>query len=385
MQYKELCGEKISRLGMGNMRLPTIGEGMNAPIDEEKAFAIIDFVYSNGVNYFDTAYMYHGGKSEEFVGRALKKYPRDSFFLASKMPSMELEKREVEDIFNEQLNRCQTEYFDFYLLHNVNEGSYDIFTSEEKHVIPYLIEQKKAGRIKHLGLSSHGSPAMLKKLLDTYSFPEFVQIQLNYLDWELQDAKQQYEIITSHNIPVWVMEPCRGGRLASLSDGANAVLKEAAPDRSIASWAFRYVAGLSNVGVILSGMTMLDQATDNVSTFCGDMEFSSAEQNALKKALELFKGELHVPCTACHYCDGCPMGLDIPALIKVYNQARVQMSYGVHMAMERMGEDQRPSNCIACGSCVSKCPQNIEIPQVMTEFADMIATEKHPGPPKKKD
>ena len=385
MQYKLLCGERISRLGMGNMRLPTVGEGMSAPIDEEKALEIIDYVYQNGVNYFDTAYMYHGGESERFVGRALKRYPRNSFFLASKMPSSELESRDVKDIFEEQLDKCQVDYFDFYLLHNVNEGSYELFTSDEKGVIPYLIEQKKQGRIRHLGLSCHGAPPLLKRFLDTYDFPEFVQIQLNYLDWEMQDAKQQYEIITDHGIPVWVMEPCRGGRLASLSDRANAILKEAAPGRSIASWAFRYDAELPNVGVILSGMTQLEQAKDNVATFSGDTAFTAEERSALENALEMFRSEVHVPCTACHYCDGCPMGLDIPELIKVYNQSKIQMSYGVVMAMERLGESQQPKNCIACGACVRKCPQNIQVPDIMADFAEALTRISPPGPPRKEE
>ena len=385
MQYKELCGERISRLGMGNMRLPTTGEGFMASIDEEKALEIIDYVYCHGVNYFDTAYMYHGGESERFVGRALKRYPRDSFFLSTKMPSGELERRDVAEIFEEQLEKCQVDYFDFYLLHNLNENSYDLFTSEEKGVIPYLLEQKRNGRIRHLGLSAHAAPATLKRFLDTYDFPEFVQIQLNYLDWELQDAEAQYEIITAHGIPVWVMEPCRGGRLASLSPKADQVLRLAAPDRSVASWAFRYVANLPNVGVVLSGMTQLDQAVDNVATFSGETAFAPAEQEALKQALELFRSEVHVPCTACHYCDGCPMGLDIPALIKIYNQSKVQMGFGVMMALERMGEGQNPANCIACGACVRKCPQNIQVPDVMADFAQSLTRMNRPGPPPKKD
>ena len=385
MKYKELCGEKISRLGMGNMRLPTAGEGFMAPIDEEKALEIIDYVFSKGVNYFDTAYMYHGGESERFVGKALKRYPRDSFFLSTKMPSNELERRDVAEIFEEQLAKCQVDYFDFYLLHNLNENSYDIFTSEEKGVIPYLLEQKKRGRIRHLGLSAHAAPATLKRFLDTYDFPEFVQIQLNYLDWELQDAKAQYEIITEHGIPVWVMEPCRGGRLASLSENANAVLKEAAPDRSVASWAFRYVANLPNVGVILSGMTKIDQAVDNVGTFSEETAFSAKEQETLERALELFRQELNVPCTTCHYCDGCPMDLDIPALIKIYNQSKVQMGFGVMMALERMDKSQNPGNCIACGACVKKCPQNIQVPEVMEAFAESLKRMTPPGPPPKAD
>jgi hypothetical protein len=169
------------------------------------------------------------------------------------------------------------------------------------------------------------------------------------------------------------MEPCRGGRLASLSEPANAVLKAAAPERSIASWAFRYVAEKSNVGVILSGMTQMDQAEDNLSTFSGDTAFTDAEREALTQALEIFRGELNVPCTACHYCDGCPRGLNIPALLKVYNQSRFEAGMSIVLAMERLGEGQDPANCISCGSCVKKCPQNINIPQTMADFTGVLA------------
>ena len=386
MEYKELCGERISRLGMGNMRLPTAGEGFDAPIDEEKAFKMIDLVYESGVNYFDTAYVYHGGESERFVGKALGRYPRDSFFLATKMPNMPLmEGKTPAEIFEEQLQKCGVEYFDFYLLHNVSEGSYDLFTDPKLGVIDYLLEQKRLGRIRHLGLSSHGAPEMQKRFLDTYDFPEFMQIQLNYLDWEMQDAKAQYEIITEHNIPVWVMEPCRGGRLASLSEKANAVLKQAAPDRSIASWAFRFVKELPNVGVILSGMTEPDQAEDNLATFSDETPFTPAEREALAQALALFRGEFHVPCTACHYCDGCPMGLNIPALLSIYNMAKVEMSFAVMMAMERLAEGQHPENCIACGACMQKCPQNIRIPEVMQDFAATLKAGPFFGPPPEED
>jgi predicted aldo/keto reductase-like oxidoreductase len=372
MLYKELCGERISRLGMGNMRLPTVGP--NGPIDEAKAQAIIDFVYESGVNYFDTAYMYHGGKSEAFVGKALRNYPRDSYFLATKMPESPLrEGRSPREVFEEQLARCGVDHFDFYLLHNLNERSYEIFTDPERGIIDYLLEQKRLGRIRHLGLSSHAKPETLKRFLDTYDFPEFVQLQLNYFDWDYQDARQQYAIVTGHGIPVWVMEPCRGGRLADLSEAANGVLKAAAPDRSIASWAFRYVRDLPNVGVVLCGMTQMDQAVDNVATFSDEAPFSQTDKQTLQQALDLFRAEIHVPCTVCHYCDGCPAGLDIPTLLAAYNQSRLTSGFGIRMALERLPADQRPGNCIACGACQQKCPQNIAIPAVFASFAETLA------------
>ena len=367
MMYQTLCGEKLSRLGMGNMRLPTKGE-RNGPIDEEKAQEIIDYLMASGVNYYDTAYMYHGGKSELFVGKALKKYPRDSYFLADKMPSYPLkEGKTPQEIFDEQLQKCGLDHFDFYLLHNLCEDSVPVFTDPEKGVIPYLLEQKKAGRIRHFGLSSHAKPETLKKFLDQYDFFEFVQLQLNYLDWDMQDAKQQYEIVTNYGVPVWVMEPCRGGRLASLTPEADAMLKACQPERTIASWAFRYVMSLPNVGVVLSGMTQMDQAENNVATFSEGKNLSEEEQTVLHRALEQFRSQVIVPCTACHYCDGCPMELDIPEILRLYNRYALNKSPMIHMDMAELAH--QPEECIACGTCQSKCPQNIAIPDVMEQFA----------------
>ena len=375
MQYKQLCGEKLSRLGMGNMRLPTL----DGKIDEAKAQAIFDYLIVEGVNYFDTAYVYHGGESEKFVGKALKKYPRDSYYLADKLPSNELQKgRSPEEIFEEQLARCDVEYFDFYLLHNLSEGSYDIFTDENVGAISYLLAQKAAGRIRHLGVSSHAKPETLKKFLENHhDAMEFVQIQLNYLDWDMQDAKSQYEIISSYGLPVWVMEPCRGGRLASLSPAADKILKDAAPDASIASWAFRWVQSLENVGVVLSGMTQMDQAVDNVKTFSEAMNLTESENATLMTALELFRSEVNVPCTACHYCDGCPVGIDIPAVLGLYNKFRIDKSPFIRMQVDKLSAG--PADCIACGACKPKCPQNIDIPAVMAEFAEEL--DKLPKPP----
>ncbi len=380
IKRREICGESISALAMGTMRLPTV-DGRNGPIDEKKAQEVIDYVYANGVNYFDTAYMYHGGKSEIFVGSALKKYPRDSYFLATKMPSGPLEQgRTPQDIFEEQLSKCGVDHFDFYLLHNVSENSVDVFTDPDKGVIPYVLEEKQKGRIRHLGFSSHAKPETLKKFLDTYDCFEFVQIQLNYFDWEFQNAKQQYEIIADHNLPVWVMEPCRGGRLASLSPDADAALQAARPDKTIASWAFRYLMDLPSVGIILSGMTELYQAEDNVKTFSEGSPLSPEEKQVLASALDQFRTQNIIPCTACHYCDGCPKGLDIPALLATFNRFRLDPSPMIWMDMERVDPDKRPDACIACGACVHKCPQNIPVPDLMKDFVGELSKLPKPGP-----
>ena len=373
MEYKAFQDLSLSRLGMGNMRLPTTEPG--GPIDKEKAQAIIDRVIAQGVNYFDTAYMYHGGQSELFLGEALKKYPRDSYYLADKMPSSALQNRTrtPREVFEDQLQKCQTDYFDFYLLHNVSEASIDLFMDEELGVIPYLLEEKKAGRIRHLGFSSHSTPATLKKFLDKYDFFEFVQIQLNYLDWTLQDAKSQYEIITAYGVPVWVMEPCRGGRLASLTPEADALLKAKHPDKSVASWAFRWLQSLDNVGVILSGMTQMDQAEDNLSTFSAHQPLDEEERKVLAEALDILQKAVFIPCTKCHYCDGCPRGLDIPKLLHMYNAYRLNPGPGGRLAYNRLPEDQRADHCIHCGRCIAKCPQSIDIPAEMHAYANAMA------------
>ena len=245
-----------------------------------------------------------------------------------------------------------------------------MFTDETLGVIPYLLEQKKAGRIRHLGLSSHSRPDTLRAFLSRYDFFEFIQIQLNYLDWDYQNAKEQYDIITQYGVPVWVMEPCRGGRLASLCPEGDALLRAVRPDLSIASWAFRWVLSLPNVGMVLSGMSDLEQARDNIATFSACEPFSPTEGETLDRALDLLKAQLFVPCTQCRYCDGCPQGLDIPQLLGLYNNYRLS---GGRMAYDQLSQASRPDRCISCGQCAAKCPQHIDIPAVMARYAQAMA------------
>jgi len=383
MIYKPFQDLNISQLGMGNMRLPTNEAGT---IDQARAREIIEYAYDHGVNYFDTAFRYHNGESETFVGSVLKQYPRDSFLLASKLPGhmMSYENGKlgfkgylsnfhvdsIAEIFEEQLQKCQVEYFDFYLLHNVCETSFDFYTNEELGVVRYLLEQKKAGRIRHLGFSSHGRPETIEKFIETYDCFEFCQIQLNYLDATLQEAKKKYDILTAHNIPVIVMEPVRGGKLADLGEAHNAQLKAARPDDSVASWAFRYLQGLPNVQIVLSGMTTLEQLQDNLKTFASPAPLSGAEQAILDSIV----GDLLelVPCTACRYCcEECPQGLNIPKLIALYNEMK-NGSNAVNF-VQNGSEDENPSRCIGCGACVNICPQGIQVPEIMEKLAEMLA------------
>ena len=386
MIYKDFQDIKLSTLGMGTMRLPVVGE--RGPIDEEKAMEMIDWAYQNGVNYFDTAYRYHNGDSETFVGKALKRYPRDSWYLASKMPGhmMKYENGKlgftgylaghadvtIADIFEEQLEKCGVDYFDFYLLHNLCETSYDFYTNEELGVVKYLLEQKEKGRIRHLGLSSHGRADIIDRFLAHYDCFEFVQIQLNYMDWTLQDAKSKYQVIyEKHGLPVIVMEPVRGGKLASLNAEADAMLKKARPEASIASWAFRFLQSLPGVLVTLSGMTTMEQLKDNLKTYSSPAPLTEEEQKILEKALSTIL--TMVPCTGCRYCcDGCPQDLDIPKLISLYNES-VNGSGSIQFNINGMKPEELPSACLSCGACAQLCPQEIDIPDIMKKFAEKLA------------
>lgn len=361
--------KEISVLGMGGMRFPTFENG---DIDTAKATEIIDYAYLHGVNYFDTAYMYHGGKSEGFMGKALSKYPRDSYYLTDKMPVWMAENPdEVEKIFETQLERCGVEYFDFYLCHALDSENFDRLV--EFKTVDFLLEKKKEGRIKHLGFSFHDTPKMLEKILKAYPW-EFCQLQLNYFDWEYQDAKAQYELCVKYGVQVVVMEPVRGGTLSDLGDSANAYLKEANPDKSIASWAIRYAMQGDNILTVLSGMSELGQVEDNVKTASGEIPLDKAETEALKKALDEFKKSKMIPCTGCNYCDGCPAGIDIRNMFKIYNaDAFSKSKRSFREEYKKIDENNRADKCIKCGKCARVCPQSIDIPGEMANICRIVA------------
>jgi len=372
MIYSDFQDMKLSNLGFGCMRLP-MNEGV---IDEEQVARMVDWAMENGVNYFDTAYPYHGGESERVMGRVLASYPRESFYLATKYPGHQIASSyDPAAIFEEQLEKCGVDYFDFYLLHNVYDKSMETYLDPKWGIVDYFVEQKKKGRIRHLGFSTHGSLECMEKFLQACGeHLEFCQIQLNYLDWTLQQAKEKCELLEKYNVPVWVMEPLRGGKLAKLPEADEARLKALRPDEGVPAWAFRFLQDIDNVKVILSGMSNLEQMQDNVRTFAERKPLSEAERTVLLEVAENQKNS--VPCTACRYCcDGCPMGLDIPRIIASYNDYNYVATFITTMWIEDSPEDKRPSACIACGKCSKICPQGIDIPAVMKDFADRMSKQ----------
>ena len=370
MQKNDFQELSLSRLGFGTMRLPQ----KDGAIDEGQVFEMVDYALANGVNYFDTAYPYHGGLSEVVAGKALRRHPRDQWLLATKYPGHQIASSyNPAEIFEEQLAKCGVEYFDFYLLHNVYENSMGVYMDPKWGIIDYFREQKRLGRIRHLGFSTHARPETLERFLGQVDDMEFCQIQLNYLDWTLQDAKAKYRLLTERNIPVWVMEPLRGGKLAALPEEQAEKLRALRPAESQAAWGLRWLMALPNVKMVLSGMSDMAQMKDNVATFSEGAPLTEAENAVLADIAEALK--VGVPCTRCRYCcDGCPMGLDIPMLLHGYNDLKFTRSMTVPMKMDALPPEKRPQACIGCGACAAVCPQGIDIPGTMSEFAELLTS-----------
>lgn len=383
MQYRQFKDVKLSALGFGAMRLPVF-DGDDAKVDKEQTFRMVDYAMEHGINYYDTAWGYHGEHSEEIMGEALRKYPREDYYLADKFPGYDLANMpKVKEIFEKQLERTGLEYFDFYLLHNVCEMNIEQYLDPQYGIIDYLLEQKKAGRIKHFGFSCHGEMPVLEKLLEAHGADmEFCQLQLNYLDWTFQHGKEKVELLDKYDIPVWVMEPLRGGKLAKLSDEHEQRLKDLRPQETIPAWAFRFLTTLPQVKMILSGMSDEEQLHANTATFETDQPLNDNEMKELLEIAAELADEKQVPCTSCHYCvSHCPQGLDIPRLIDLYNEHMLTTKAGLlgfiaPMAMAAIPEDKQPAACLHCGSCEKVCPQQIGISDVMTDFVKALKPEK---------
>ena len=373
MIYRDFHGKKLSALGFGAMRLPVI-DGDDGRIDEAAALRMVDTAMQNGINYYDTAWGYHGENSELVMGKALSRYPRESFYVATKFPGYDPSNwGKVEEIFEQQLKKLGVEYFDFYLFHNVCEMNIDAYLNDEKYgIYSYLMKQKQNGRIRHLGFSCHGSIPVLQRFLDAYGKDmEFCQLQLNYLDWTFQNGKEKVELLDQQNIPVWVMEPLRGGKLAKLLPGYEARLKELRPDEEIPAWAFRFLQSIPSVTMILSGMSNEEQLEKNLITFAEDKKLNEVEMSELLDIAEKMLSVGTVPCTACHYCvSHCPQGLNIPDLLALYNE-HVYTGGGfiAPMALGALPEAKRPQACLMCRSCEQVCPQQIKISEVLADFS----------------
>ena len=376
MIFRDFKGDRLSMMGFGAMRLPVI-DGNDGKVDVPKAEALVDEAYRSGINYFDTAWGYHMGTSETVMGEALSRYPRDSYRLSTKFPGYDLSNfGKHEEIFAKQLEKCKVDYFDFYFLHNVCELNIDRYMDEEKyHTVSFFRRMKAEGKIKHLGFSCHGSLEVMKRFLEKYGeFMEFGMIQMNYLDYNFQGAKGKLDLLNSYRIPVWVMEPLRGGMLAKMAPADLERMRKTRPGIEPVELAFRFLQSLPGVTVILSGMTEMEQMREKLSIFEKDEPLSKEETDAL---LDIAKGLINgkvAPCTACKYClSHCPKELNIPVLLEKYNEdALTGGGFIAPFAIKALPPEKRPSACIGCKSCEKVCPQQIRISEILKAFGSKM-------------
>ena len=372
MRYTNFKDLKISAIGFGTMRLP---KDQDDNIDYEKGEEMVAAAFKGGINYFDTAYKYHEGESENFCGNVLSKYPRSSYFLADKLPTWLCKSAEdAEKLLNEQLAKCKTEYFDFYLLHSVSEESW--VNIEALDLVNFMKDAQEKGLAKHIGLSVHCQPELLEEIFSKYGdILEFVQIQLNYMDWDYINAKELYKIARKYDKPIIVMEPLRGGMLAELpSKEAEKILVEATKAAgqspcSKASYGLRFVSQLEGVMCTLSGMSTLDQMVENTEIFSGPL-LTETELDAIPKAAEKLRSDIMVPCTGCNYCYECPSKIKIPEIFKFYNDTAARNFIFLWDSLEELYGNLGPNakNCIECGNCQSQCPQKINIIDKLKEI-----------------
>ncbi len=374
MIFNEFQGKQLSALGLGAMRLPVL-DGNDAQIDIKAAKEMVAYAMENGINYYDTAWGYHSGNSELVMGEILKEYPRDSFYLASKFPGYDLGNMDkVEEIFEKQLEKCQTPYFDFYLFHNVCELNIDGYLDKKFGIFDYLMEQKRNGRIKHLGFSTHGTLETIERFLKAYGNDmEFGQLQINWLDYHFQNADKKVEMLKEYNIPVWVMEPIRGGKLASVTKEQADILRMYR-DESPVEWAFHFLQSIPEITVTLSGMSNFEQLKQNIDIYSEKKPLSEEEMKVLLQFADEMTSKKVLPCTACKYCiTHCPKEINIPYLIELYNEHNYSGGgFIAPMAMGAIPTEKQPSACVGCKSCERVCPQQIKISEMMKDFDEKL-------------
>lgn len=373
MEYRMLdkLGIKTSLLGFGCMRFPTTADGK---IDEERAQQMLEEAYAAGINYYDTAWPYHNGESEPFVGRAMKRYPRESFYFATKLPCWNVKTREdAVKIFTQQLEHLQTDYIDFYLLHALNKNSFHEMC--ELGVLEDLVELKKQGKIKYLGFSFHDNYEAFEEIL-TYRDWDFCQIQYNYMDTEEQAGDKGYALCEKRNVPIIIMEPIKGGALASYAPEVEEIFKAARPEKSIASWALRWVASKPQVKVVLSGMSTGEQVKDNLETFKKFEPLSETELETVEKVIKEIKSRIKNGCTGCRYCMPCPAGVNIPGNFSMWNAYGMYNNAGAAKwrYFNEMKEEERSNQCVSCGACESVCPQKLPIREHLAMITELMSS-----------
>ena len=372
MLYRDFKGQQLSALGMGTVRLPITSE-YSGDVDLAKTDKIIDTAIQQGINYFDLGWDYHDFKAEEIVGKSLLRYPRDSYYLAAKFPGYHPDTLgRVPEVFETQLRHAGVEYFDFYLLHNVCEATMGVYLSPEYGILPYLLEQKAAGRIRHLGFSTHGSPENIRAFLEAAGqHMEFCMIQLNWLDWEFQRAREKVELLNQWGLPIWVMEPMRGGKLLKLAEEDAAKLKALRPEESIYAWGLRFLQSVPGATVVLSGLSSVEQTEENCRTISEEKPLNSEEWDVLQNIAKGMIEKIILPCTECRYCvSHCPQQLNIPKLLDLYKeQCFTGGGFIAPRAMSAMPKEQQAGACIGCRSCEPACPQGIKISEALADFA----------------
>ncbi len=378
----------MKKLGFGCMRLPLLNKDDQTAVDLETLNTLVDAFLEKGFTYFDTALTYHGFKSEEFVREALvKRHDREKFLLATKLPPRVLKAEEDQErIFNEQLEKCGVEFFDYYLLHNIGVSAYQ--QARQYDSFGFVQRKKREGKIKNVGMSFHDTPELLDEILTAHPELDFVQLQINYIDWENPgiQSRRCYEVARKHNMPIIIMEPCKGGNLAFVPDAAEKLMKSYNPAASVPSWAIRFAASQEGVIMVLSGMNMMEQVLDNTSYMADFKHLSAEEYQIIAQVTDLINADTAIPCTTCRYCvDKCPKQIAIPDYFALYNSAKRAVTDNISSQfvyyLNLTSTHGKAGDCISCKKCEAACPQHLKIAEYMKDVSAVF--DNGPGLPAK--